>query len=362
MSQHPYTDLGDHCFWGRSVTGVPRVQFDPVVRAPFRIAATDKVATFGASFAHRLGPHLRGRGMTHLVTETFHPGMRLPYPEEYGYGAFTTRCGPILNSRHLLQTLLRAHDRFSPTEDAWPAGGDRVIDPYRPTVQPEGFVNLTELRLDRAQHFRAIRRAIQTLDVLVITLTTTECWRSRQDGAVFALAPGLLGGDFDPDRHERIELRMADVLADLTGIVALVLRRNPKARIILTVSPEAQGATARDDSVLTVHTYDKSVLRAAVGEIEADHPAVAYFPAYELALGQHARGATLLDDRRRLTPHAMMLALSLFMRHYAGETEQPATMASEHETTDYLDAAEELAAVMCDEIALARERPDATQA
>ena len=58
----------------------------------------------------------------------------------------------------------------------------------------------------------------------------------------------------------------------------------------------------------------------------------------------------------------MMLALSMFTRHYADMTEQAAPMATEHEATDYLDAAEALAAVMCDEIALARERPDATQA
>ena len=55
----------------------------------------------------------------------------------------------------------------------------------------------------------------QTLDVFVFTLGLTECWRSREDGAVFPLCPGVQGGTFDPQLYEFYNQSVDDVINDL---------------------------------------------------------------------------------------------------------------------------------------------------
>jgi hypothetical protein len=209
---HPYQTLPAHRFWKRSIADVPPAAVDPVVSAKFKICPTDRVATAGSCFAQHIARHLRNFGFNYFVTESAHPLVEHWVNDRHQYGLFTARYGNVYTSRQFLQLLQRTYGQFFPQDDAWPIGGGRFVDPFRPQIQPGGFASRRELDADRTQHLAAVRRAVEQLDVLVFTLGLTEGWISRSDGAAFPLCPGVAGGTFDEGHYVFLNLRVADVI------------------------------------------------------------------------------------------------------------------------------------------------------
>ena len=138
----------------------------------------------------------------------------------------------------LLQLFQRAYGQFQPIEDVWQEAEDVFLDPFRPTSQPGGFISELEMRLDREQHLASVRNMFETLDVFVFTLGLTECWVSRSDGAVFPVCPGVEGGEFAKNRHVFCNETVDDVVAEMSSFLLLLARVNPRAQVILTVSPK----------------------------------------------------------------------------------------------------------------------------
>jgi hypothetical protein len=156
----------------------------------------------------------------------------------------------------------------------------------------------------------------ENLDVLVFTLGLTECWRSREDGAVFPLCPGVLGGTFEKSRHEFVNLDVEDVVSDMTAFVSELRAVNPEARIILTVSPVPLIATAEPRHVLVSTVASKSVLRVACEKIVKTCKNVAYFPSYEIVTGGFGKTAYFAEDCRSVTEDGVAHVMRVFMRHY----------------------------------------------
>jgi hypothetical protein len=327
MAMHPYQTLPSHCFWPNTVAG-PLENVDPVVRAKFKIAPHDKVATAGSCFARHIGQHLESSGFHHLITESAPPGVAPADAARLGYGVFTARYGDIYTSRQLLQLLLRAYGALVPDELAWSDETERFFDPFRPHIQSGGFHGFEELEADRGRHFACVRRAVETMDVLILTLCQTETWVSRSDGAAFPLCPGVAGGEFDEAHYLFANLTVADVVADLESAIWFIGTKNPGAKLILTVSPIPLTATALDRSVLVSTTYSKSVLRVAAEQVAEAHPHVAYFPAYETIAGPHARGRYFDESLREVTAEGVENVMRLFMRHYADGAEAAAAARS----------------------------------
>jgi GSCFA family len=356
---HPYKLLPSHCFWRQSVAEPAPNQVDPVVRPKFTITRADRIATAGSCFAQHIARHLSASGFHYLITEAPHWIMNKCDREEFGYGIFTARYGNIYTSRQLVQLLERAYGLFQPDDDAWQRSDGRIIDPFRPQIQSDGFASMKEFTADRRQHFAAVREAVEALDVFVFTLGLTETWASRSDGAVYPLCPGVVGGEFDPERHGFINLSVDEVVADLGAALDLIREKNANARVILTVSPVPLIATAEDRSVLASTVYSKAVLRVAAEQVSAARDYVAYFPSFEVITGQHARGRYFADDLRSVTAEGVAHVMRLFMRHYADEAVTcPASAQSseaELEVSAVLQQMKEGAAVMCDEEALTRE-------
>jgi hypothetical protein len=354
---HPYKTLPAHCFWKRSVVDIPADDVDPVVSAKFRIGLSDHVATAGSCFAQHISRHLAGSGFNYLVTESAHP-LVAPWASKYQYGVFTARYGNIYTSRQLHQLIERAYGLFSPGEDAWPIGNGRYVDPFRPQIQPGGFSSLEELHADRKQHLAAVRRAIKHLDVLVFTLGLTEGWICRADGAALPLCPGVAGGSFDEKRYTFVNLSVTNVVEELVAAIQLLRANNPSARVILTVSPVPLIATMEDRSVLVSTTYSKSVLRVAAEEVAARYDFVAYFPSYEIVTGGFAKGRYFADDLRSVTEAGVAHVMRLFMHHYTQGTPRarpgPSPGEVERQAAEaHTRSMEEIAAVICDEEALA---------
>ena len=359
MAQHPYKDAPAYAFWRRSVADMPLHEVDPVIRAEFAISKTDRVATAGSCFAQNISRHLRQHGFNYYVAERAHPIASTQIAHQYNYGTFSARYGNIYTARQLVQLLKRAYDEFRPEEDIWETEDGRFIDPFRPQIQPDGFSTRTEYDTDRVSHFAKVRDLIEQLDVLVFTLGLTECWRSRADGAVFPLCPGVAGGTFDPARHEFINFGVDEIAGDLLELIDWICKRNTKAKIILTVSPVPLIATAENRHVLVSTAYSKSVLRVAAEMVSTARPAVAYFPSYEIVAGSFNKGQYFAGDLRSVTEEGVSHVMRLFLKHYMGATDSvSATIAPgpEQQRVSNTETAEMAALVElnCDEEALDR--------
>lgn len=316
MASHPYSDLPDYAYWRRGVTNVAPGQLDPVVEARFRFGARDKVATAGSCFAQHIGRYLEAIGCNYLVTERAHPLIGPKAERMLNYGLFTARYGNIYTSRQLLQLMERAYGRLSPEENVWKHDVGLVLDPFRPNIQPGGYNSERELEFDRERHFAAVREAFETLDVFVFTLGLTEAWRSRADGVVFPLCPGVAGGRFSAKEHEFINLDVDDVVSDMATFILRLRGVNPRARVILTVSPVPLVATAEPRHVLVSTVYSKSALRVACERLTRQFEGVAYFPSYEIVAGGFASKNYFAADGRSVTDEGVTHVMGVFGKHF----------------------------------------------
>lgn len=315
MARHPYLDLPDSSFWRRAVGDAAGAALDPVTAVPFRLGRRDRVMTAGSCFAQHIGRYLKAAGCAYLVTEPAHPLASAEAVRLTNYGLFTARYGNVYTARQLLQLFERAYGRLEPAEDIWSESERVFLDPFRPSIQPRGFNSRKEFDIDRERHFRAVREAFETLDVLVFTLGLTEAWRARPDGAVFPVCPGVMGGAFSPERHEFVNFGVEETVADLKTFVTGLRAINPGARIILTVSPVPLAATAEPRHVLVSTVYSKSVLRVAADMVARAFENVAYFPAYEIVAGGFA-GDYFAEDRRSVTEQGVAHVMRVFADHF----------------------------------------------
>ncbi len=347
MTAHPYQHAASYQRWRHAISHTPPQDVDPVVRAKFTITGTDRIATAGSCFAQHIARALGAHGYPILVTEPAHPLLPPDLAEQFGYGLYTARTGNIYTARQLLQLAQRAYGQRHPADDCWEQDG-RFYDPFRPGIQPGGFASRREYERDRAQHFAAVRTAFETMDVLVFTLGLTECW-SHSDGCVYPVCPGTVAGVFDPAVHRFLNFSVTETVADFTSFLDLVRARNPRLRVILTVSPVPLAATALDRHVLVSTTYSKSVLRVAA-EMLAEDPGVQYFPSYEIVTGAFTEGRYFAADRRAVTEAGVDHVMRLFLHHLAGGP-KPATPPAQA-PDDHFERAQRAVAVLCEEEAL----------
>jgi len=354
MANHPYRSLPDKAFWRRAVAELPSGEVDPVGTFDLRIDETTKIATAGSCFAQHIARHLSKSGYCYYVAEPGHPLIPSSVRNRHNYGVFSARYGNIYTARQLLQLIERAYGRFRPEEDVWRRFHDVLLDPFRPTVQPGGFVSVEELLADREQHLAAVRTMFENLDVLVFTLGLTECWRSRADGAVFPICPGVEGGTFDPEKYEFFNQGVEDVVKDLKAFRSALVEVNPKANIVLTVSPVPLVATAEPGAhVLSATTYSKSVLRVAAEALRREFEDTHYFPSYEIITGAFNRGSYYAADLRNVLEPGVRHVMRLFMAHAtAAESNPPLPKRKPQKKDTHLAMAANLIEVECDEVAL----------
>jgi hypothetical protein len=351
---HPYKSIPQYAFWRKAISEIDPAEVDPVVRGAFAISPKDKVVTAGSCFAQHIGRRLRSSGFNYFVTEQAHPVVADVVDEDFSYGLFSARYGNIYTSRQLIQLLHRAYGLFEPAEQPWLGVNGALIDPFRPTIQPHGFATRLEFYADRAQHFRALRKAIEELDVFIFTLGLTETWEAKGDGAVFPVCPGVSGGTFDLANYRFVNFGVEAVARDMRCAIEFILAKNPAARFLLTVSPVPLIATMEDRSVIVSTTYSKSVLRVAADMMQAEFPSATYFPSYEIICGNFNRGQYFGADLRSVTEAGVDHVMRLFMRHYAStEVPEPVGVEKIKPATSlqskHIAGMERVAQALCDE-------------
>ncbi len=327
---NPYTALPDRQMWRKAVAGTPPFALDPSAGEPFRIDRHERIATAGSCFAQHVANALRASGFRFLETES-------------GGDSFSARYGNIYTTRQLIQLFGRAYGTYRPEIVAWQRDDGRFVDPFRPRVEPAGFASAIEVETDREMHLAAVRTLFETLDTFVFTLGLTEGWRHRPDGAALPLAPGVAGGTWDPTLYDFVNAPVAEMVADVTAFIDALRGVNPKARVILTVSPVALVATYENRHVLSSNTYSKAALRVVAEEVRGARENVVYFPSYEIITAPANVGRYLEDDLRSIRPAGVQHVMRCFFAHEDGAA--PETVAA----LDVRSEGASVAQVVCDE-------------
>jgi FkbH-like protein len=300
-----------------TTSGAP-VRSQAAIAVPMRIARTDRVVTIGTGFAREVARCLRARGFRYLVTESAHPILPEQTADALHYGEQSARYGDVPTARQFLQLVRRAYGRFAPVDDVW-RRGDRYVDPFRPSIQPNGFASWRECDRDRLQHLAAVRHAFDTMDACVVTVAATDCWTSRIDGAAYPIDPAQVLGVSDPHQYVYRSFSAEEVIGDLRDAIAEIRQANPPVRVLIAVAP-----TPPDD--------ERHATRAAVARLCARRSdGTGYFPLFELA-EDHAS----LDD-----------ALRLFARHVLEADAAPAI--AEPSADPFLDTMDEVVRAVCDD-------------
>lgn len=347
---NPYKSLPDRAFWRRSVSAPEPADVDPVSEPPFKLGPTDLIATAGSCFAQHIARTLKNKGFKYLETETG--------PESRSYGVFSARFGNLYTTRQLAQLFQRAYGLFVPADQVWTLPDGRFVDPFRPQVEPGGYATAAEVMADREVHLAAVREMFETCDVFIFTLGLTEGWRSKTDGAVFPLAPGVAGSPLSINDYEFCNFTAAETTQDLLNFIAFLRSVNPAVRLIFTVSPVPLMATYEPRHVLVSTIYSKSVLRVAAEDVVRQTAGSSYYPSYEIITGHHTRYMYFADDLRSVTNEGVDRAMTLFSRHYLATDADAKPAAAPPKTplsprpVATTEKADELYSIICDEEAL----------
>lgn len=242
--------------------------------------------------------------------------MQDKHARTFGYGVFSFRTGNIYTPAMLLQWLELAYAAREDIDEVWEKSG-RYFDPLRPAIEPDGFASPDELRDARRITYGALRKAVETADVFIFTLGLTERWRNREGNFEYALCPGTVAGTFDAKTHVFNNANMRQTFGALQNAVRFLRGKNPKLRILLTVSPVPLTATASGQHVLTATHYSKSVLRAAAGMMVEKLPFVDYFPSYEIITHPVFRGMFFAPNMRSVVPEGVETVMNHFFADQA---------------------------------------------
>jgi GSCFA family/Polysaccharide biosynthesis enzyme WcbI len=344
---NPYRNLPDIQFWKKSVAAVSPADLDPVHLPRFRIGKDLKISTAGSCFAQHIARTLSNSGFNYFVSELPPVGISKQIAKESNYGVFSARYGNIYTARQFAQLFKRATNKFVPVDNYWLRKDGRYVDPFRPQIEPNGYETIAMLEASRELHFDAVRELFTKTDVFVFTLGLTEGWRSKIDGAVFPIAPGVSGGEMDSCRYEFINFSAQDVVSDMNEALMLLRQINSDCKVILTVSPVPLIATYEPQHALVATTYSKSVLRVAADEIKRSNDFVDYFPSFEIITGAYNKGAYFEDDLRSVKPEGVAHVMRLFLKHYTVATENDQNKAV------FVPQIKNIFDIVCDEEAIA---------
>jgi hypothetical protein len=315
--ESPYTGLPPRAFWRTGVSEQNPLTIKDLYRRKFQIGFEDKIVTAGSCFAQHIAKNFTKHGYRVVNAEPAPEGLDDETAKKFGYGVYSARYGNIYTTRQLLQLALESLGARTPQNIVWEKEG-RYYDALRPSVEPEGLNSPEEVMAHRRGHLTAVRRMLTSMDLFVFTFGLTEAWVDKRDGTVFPTAPGTIAGSFDPEFFEFKNFTFTEVMDDFLRFRQLVLKRNPKARFLVTVSPVPLTATAGNEHVLAATTYSKSVLRAVAGELAQKFEEVDYFPSYEIIAAPFARGFFYEGNLRTVHPAGVENVMRIFFEAHGG--------------------------------------------
>jgi hypothetical protein len=352
MARSPYQKLERRAFWRFGVEGRRSFAEAGMFRPRFGIDAATRVATAGSCFAQHVGRALRAAGVDVIDTEPVPEFVSDQVARDHGYRLFSARHGNIYTAAHLAQLAHEAWNGFRPAEPVWELDG-RFVDAQRPSVEPLGHDTPEEVVWHRERHLERVRAAWKQADVFVFTFGLTEAFCHRDSGTVFPIAPGVLGGSYDPAVHVFQNFSVSETVKAFRDFMAMAREENPGLRFLITVSPVPLAATASGDHVEVATVRSKSILRAACDEIVQADEGVDYFPSYEIITSPSTGGRFYHENLRDVTEEGVATVMSTLKACYGlAEAALPdADPAAEQEAARADAAADDL---RCEEVLLGR--------
>jgi hypothetical protein len=320
---HPYQGLPPEAFWKRAVASKNRLEIDGLYQPKFRLTPQHRTVTFGSCFAQHIARALRERSFGWVNAEPAPYKMSESDAIRFNFGVFSCRTGNIYTTSLLKQWTTWALDPTSVPDEVWEHDG-RFYDPFRPNVEPNGFVSIDEMRRSRSESVRAFRACIEQGNNFVFTLGLTESW-VHKDGYEYPMCPGTVeGGTFDPDKHRFVNQTYPQVRRSLVEAMELMKGINKRLRFILTVSPVPLTATNSGKHVLIATMQSKSVLRAVAGQIADSHEDVDYFPSYEIINSPVFGGVFFDPNQRTIAEPGVAFVMESFFRAHEDRADKTA--------------------------------------
>ena len=308
---HPYDSLPEDRFWRTAVAGRDALEIAGLWKPRHQIGRRTGIVTAGSCFAQHFARALAVRRYRWLDFEPGPAGLTPEQRKDYHYGTFSFRTGNIYTPRMLRQWLTWALTDTPVPGEVWEKDG-RFYDPFRPGVEPGGFVSAEELYASRKETLAAIAAAVRGANVFVFTLGLTEAWQDKATGVEYAVCPGTVAGRFDAEAHGFVNHGFGALMADMTAALRLMVRANRRLVMLLTVSPVPLTATASGQHVLAATSHSKSLLRAVASEMVAAHRRVDYFPSYEIINAPTFRGMFFEPDQRSVNPIGVDFVMNSF--------------------------------------------------
>lgn len=222
----------------------------PPFTAPFRIAHSDRILLLGSCFTDHIGGFLSDRQFRVLSN---------PFGISYN---------PVSLSRCLLGVDFQESDFFE-NGGIW-----RHWELHSELAHPE-----FQQAMAKAQEAnRTAQEFLATVDVLMVTLGTSEVFELQSTGDIVANCHKMPSAAFQQRR-----LSVSETVNVLKEAFEKIRLLRPDVKIVLTVSPVRH---LRNGAV--ENQRSKAVLHLACDELVATTPNTWYFPAYEL----------LMDDLR----------------------------------------------------------------
>ena len=314
---HPYNHLPPHQFWRSGITNYPAAHHQFDVGKKFSFVWKDRFVTAGSCFAQHFSKHLQAKGGNLIQQERPHPLLTADAKESYS--KFSARYGNIYTNRQLLELLQQAIGEKNVIEDFAQQPDGKVIDLLRPRAIPDGFSTTESARLDRQFHLQCVGEMLKEMSVFVFTMGLTEAWLNSEHGHTYPVCPGTVAGDYKKDLHCFHNFDYQECYEDLHQAIEIIHRINPKARILLTISPVSLVATAEDRHVMVSSVSSKSILRACADKIVRRFDWVDYFPSYEIITGSASKGRFWETDSREVSAEGVAAVMDTFFNSRLGE-------------------------------------------
>jgi len=262
-----------------------------------------KIASIGSCFAREIRQYLLKNKFNYMLTEQGkNPWVKMDAnyrPNQHGSAAWD-RVFNTFTLRYIIDSTFGMTDshRFLKIKDG-------VADVFRTRVV---YPDMQTAKEDVVLHKQASRDIFTKADVLIVTLGLTEVWRL-----------GSFTLPYLPEYKHRSELVFhksgyTENLENLILGLRILRYRNPKLKILLTLSPIHMNSTFRDDvDVFSASCASKSILRAVIDAICQVEQGIYYFPSYEITTILCSElGVRQYRDGHHISPEAFAIITEAF--------------------------------------------------
>lgn len=245
------------------------------------ISANTQVTAFGSCFAENISHHLASIGFS-----TAKQRAKDIYVTLMGEG--------LVNVHSIAQQFKWALDGWVPPSNLWHG------------YDAEEYDLTEEIRVKT-------RDVFLSTEVFVLTFGLSEIWYDEMTGGVFWRAVPMR--HYDANRHKFRVCTFQETKDNIAGVIDIIKRHVPHAKIVMTVSPIPLIATFRDISCITANSTSKAIIKAALDEtirelVAEQRRDVFYFPAFEII--NECFPSRFGEDGRHLHPMIVPSVMRLF--------------------------------------------------